>query len=77
MQAAAGEHDSRTREGNRAYVEAERAGIWTGLSGTLDLEVVGVCVSMDEKWTLELEVSDFLLSSFPPTFWKIAYPELS
>lgn len=47
------------------------------LSGTLDLKVVGVCVSMDEKWMLELEVSDFLLSSFPPTFWKIAYPELS
>lgn len=30
------------------------------LRGMLDLEVVGVCVSMGEKWTVELEVSDFL-----------------
>lgn len=47
------------------------------LRGTLDLEVVGVCVSMGEKWTVEVEVSDFLLSSFPPIFLKIVYPESS
>lgn len=47
------------------------------LCGMLDLEVGGVCVSMGEKWTVELEVSDFLLSSFPPFFWKIVYSESS